>query len=354
MENTIYVLNGTSANLSMSDGKVTITDGTVTIPAFRVIESIAPLGIEEFKQATVKAVTLSFTAGNNVTYQGIVQFMDESQLLKQIRFSYTSDSSGTNAEIQAGLASSFNTNATSAGYGSFFTAAAGSGANEIDITGSATYPVFFTLGLSNLVLETGTNDAMFLLPSATAAQIVTAAATPVFTTASAHGLVAGDLVFVKGWAGSDLSLNGVAQVSATGFMSTVATTGSTTTFTLKNVVNTNTTANTALQAAVTFLKVGQVAMGTASKITSELEANGQSGVTVNSLYAFNRLVIELPVETTLGQNPVQLSRSTAVIYYASALAASPFTAQNAAFKTKLADMIGGGGTDPTTAQLVAI
>lgn len=362
MANSIVVLGAglAQADCSVLAGKINMT-GAPSIDTKLV--GLQTLGVERYVIGMGQSVRLDFTVANNTYYA----FNVISNLPSNGRFgaitvggSYTSDAVATATEIRDGLKNSFL--GAAAALGVNLTVTDPGGANTyITINGGfATstlrdFSAYQLNLLSNLTLATGVNDAMYIAPNGTPGTALgPAAAGPVtITTLAAHGLVPGNIVYIKDWATVVLSFKGATPSAATGIVTRVLSVSGLT-FVLEGVtkdpaVNTGT---------IQIFKVASQPMGTPAAVQSE----------INSLYLPDGPVTAPVVDTQYNYSRVKISGYQAnpglpgvmiqidyTVYYAAALVANPYTvtttaATTTSFETNLISFLNGLNAGALTAN----
>ena len=273
MAQSIVVLgaNLAQADCSVLAGKINMT-GAPSIDTKLV--GIQTLGVERYVIGMGESVRLDFTVANNTYYA----FNVISNLPSNGRFgaitvggSFTSDAVATATEIRDGLKNSFL--GAAAALGVNLTVTDPGGANTyITINGgfaTSTLRDFseYQLNLlSNLTLATGTNDAMYIAPNATPGTALAGTSTVTVTTLAAHGLVPGNIVYIKDWATMVVTFRGATAVSATGITTRVLSVSGPT-FTLEGV-----TATGANSGTIQIFKVASQPMGTPAAVQTEINS----------------------------------------------------------------------------------
>lgn len=359
MAQTIAVLGASlaAADLSILAGKIQITGA----PAIDTkLPGAQTIGLEKYIVGLGLSTRIDFVVANNTTYS----FNLVSNLPSNGRFgaitcgaSYTSDSTASATEIRTGLKASLEGSAAAAGLNITVTDP-GSTNTYITVTGGfATttlrdFSAYQVGTISNVTVGTGTSDGMYMAPDSTpSTAFIFASAT--ITTASAHGLEPGNVVFFKGWASSVVTFRGATASSATGIVTRVLSVTNATAFVLDGV--TATTANTG---TIEVYKVATQPMGTPAAVQAELNAlylaDGTAlAPTVNTAYNYSR--VAFTAYTPNPGLPGVLSTQDIVIYYAAAGVSTPWTTttSSGAFQTALINALNGGGGTANPALLEA-
>ena len=132
----------------------------------------------------VNIQTGTVTAANNYDYSFKVRQVVNG-LVRIVNFFYTSDASGSQAEVVTAVVNTFN--AQNAQGGIFVTA---TGSTSITLTGQAGYPLFDVFDVSgNLSFASGMADINTALQAGSISN-----ATPRVVTAVAHGLLTGETI----------------------------------------------------------------------------------------------------------------------------------------------------------------
>lgn len=292
--------------IAATGGDIALTAGVLTITGVPSMKyaNITSIG-RGFAMPLVEAATVkevSYTAGNNTNYKFSIQQRVGDNVISHTA-DYTSDASGTDAEIAAALVLQINK------WDDLKVTASGT-VSPITLTADAGYPFFTVTNISN---TTVTAAQPTKAPHATAATAIAGTTTVTVTTAAAHGLVTGNSVNISGVATMSLTYQGVASLSA---VSNVRITyASSTTFTLDGVVGTGTNSGT-----IVITVVAQAARG----VGVDLVAAGISGASTANNYAqiaftYDLNGVAVPAKTGLGDN-------VHVMYVSANLAASPYTA----------------------------
>jgi hypothetical protein len=148
------------------------------------------------------------TAANNFDYSFKVRQVVNG-VVKVVNFFYTSDASGSQAEVVTAVINTFN--AQNAQGGIFVTA---TGSTSITLTGQAGYPLFDVYDVSgNLSFASGMADINTALQAGSISN-----ATPRVVTAVAHGLLTGETIIFASVAGTGAAtVNGIPwRVTRTG------------------------------------------------------------------------------------------------------------------------------------------
>ena len=273
------------------------------------------------KLEIVNVQTGTVTAANNFDYSFKVRQVVNG-VVKVVSFFYTSDATGSQAEVVTAVINTFN--AQNAQGGIFVTA---TGSTSITLTGQAGYPLFDVYDVSgNLSFATGMATYTGQNSAGSVANVVGSPVKVTFT--ASHGLLTGDTVsFLASWtgAGSGALLNGVTSrvtyVSATEI-------------TVDGVLATG----TAKAVDGTAIKVAQEAYGTSTQVDADFVANGQTfTATTTALYDSYDIVVEGDTDVFTGRiwcnANLKASPSTATTNY------STFTTDLTGFTT--ATVVGG-------------
>ena len=258
----------------------------------------------KLEEANVQVGTV--TAANNFDYSFKVRQVVNG-VVKIVNFFYTSDATGSQAEVVTAVINTFN--AQNAQGGIFVTA---TGSTSITLTGQAGYPLFDVYDVSgNLSFASGMANINTALQAGSISN-----ATPRVVTAVAHGLLTGETIIFGSVAGTGAAtVNGIAwRVTRTGAD----------TFTLDG--STNAGAVTVLAATGTL--VAQAAYGTSTQVDADFASNGQSyTAAATGLYDSYDIVVE-------GETSVFTGR----IWCNACLKASPSTATSR-YSTFSADVV---------------
>lgn len=268
----------------------------------------------KLEEANVQVGTV--TAANNFDYSFKVRQVVNG-VVKVVNFFYTSDATGSQAEVVTAVIDTFN--AQNAQGGIFVTA---TGSTSITLTGQAGYPLFDVYDVSgNLSFASGMANINTALQAGSISN-----ATPRVVTAVAHGLLTGETIIFGSVAGTGAAtVNGIAwRVTRTGAD----------TFTLDGSTN----AGAVTVAAATGTLVAQEAYGTSTQVDADFAANGQTfTATATALYDSYDIVVEGDTDVFTGRiwcnACLKASPSTATTNY------STFTADLTGFTT--ATVVGG-------------
>lgn len=268
----------------------------------------------KLEEANVQVGTV--TAANNFDYSFKVRQVVNG-IVKVVNFFYTSDATGSQAEVVTAVINTFN--AQNAQGGIFVTA---TGSTSITLTGQAGYPLFDVYDVSgNLSFASGMANINTALQAGSISN-----ATPRVVTAVAHGLLTGETIIFGSVAGAGAAtVNGIAwRVTRTGAD----------TFTLDGSTN----AGAVTVAAATGTLVAQEAYGTSTQVDADFAANGQTfTATTTALYDSYDIVVEGDTDVFTGRiwcnANLKASPSTATTNY------STFTTDLTGFTT--ATVVGG-------------
>lgn len=256
---------------------------------------------------TLNVQTGTVTAANSADYYFSVK-QTVNGVDKIVNFFYTSDATGTQAEVVTAAVNTFN--AQNAQNGIFVVA---TGSTTIILTAQAGYPLFTVYNVSSNLSFAST---MANINTALQAGSITNAA-PRVVTAAAHGLVTGQAIEFALVAGA-----GAATVNGTQWRVTVL---SASTFSLDG----STAGGAVTVASATGVLVAQEAYGSPSGVNADFSANAQSySATTGQLYDSYDIVQEIAGETLF----------TARIWCNANLAASPSTATTN-YSQFVADMV---------------
>lgn len=207
---------------------------------------------------TLSIQTITYTAASNTTYEFIInQDILQNGSTSNYTISYTSDSTGSDAEIASALVTQINA------LGGIKVAATGS-ASPITLTAEAGYPLFTVSVISNVTVGSGMTTyapsgtaanaiTTVIAPDGTAATAIAGTSTVTVTTLAAHGLIPGNVVTIASVATMTLTYTDNVPFSATygktftgaaGGTFRVATVPTSTTFTLDGVTGTGTNSGT--------------------------------------------------------------------------------------------------------------
>jgi hypothetical protein len=359
MDKTVIVLGNPSlgaSDLSVLAGQISITGSSASINTKNLSYT---KGLQRYLTPVANSYRLDFTTSNLTEYGFTARSFGASPFGPiEIPVYTTSDASATAAEIRAALVLAYNTAAAQVGLNTVATDP-GSTNTYITITGGAAtatlkeFLLFNVNGLTNMTIATGTSDAMYIAPNATAGTAMFGNPTVTITSAAAHGLIPGNLVLITGWAGKALTFNGVTASASTGIITRVATVPTTTTFTLDAVVG-DATANSG---TISILKVAQAAKGTPTQVQKDVDAYTNATPiypstrqVIDASYNYDSVEFTQRVYGTGGD--IAVTEQNVVIYWPAALVASPFTATTSAgtFETNLASLLGGQNIGATTAN----
>jgi hypothetical protein len=300
-----FVMNAPVAtNFSVANGLISISGLTDAFPKFSTLRLLTD-GLEESQVAQTSNFSVAFTAANTTTYALNVTGVNTLTGLTEARkVSFTSDATGTAAEIAAALVNLVNSlpfGATATGSGTPVTI---SGAASLVVVNAGNTTV--TSGNATIAPNATASTAITqsIAPNGTAATAVAGSTTVTVTTAAAHGLLPGDVVDLAGAATFlfiDARPGANQTAAATASNVIVATVPSTTTFTLQGVLgnggsNSGTlTITTKNVVTVTTLAAHGLSVGNAVNVSAiaTLTVNGGASFTslVRSVPATDKLVL---------------------------------------------------------------
>ena len=300
-----FVMNAPVAtNFSVANGLISISGLTDAFPKFSTLRLLTD-GLEESQVAQTSNFSVAFTAANNTTYALNVTGVNTlTGLTESRKVSFTSDATGTAAEIAAALVNLVNAlpfGATATGTGTPVTI---SGAASLVVVNAGNTTV--TSGNATIAPNGTASTAITqsIAPNGTAATAVAGSTTVTVTTAAAHGLLPGDVVDLAGAATFlfvDVRPGGNQTAVATASNVIVATVPTATTFTLQGVQgnggsNSGTlTITTKNVVTVTTLAAHGLSVGNAVNVSAiaTLTVNGGASFTslVRSVPATDKLVL---------------------------------------------------------------
>lgn len=298
-----FVMNApVAANFSVANGLISISGLTDAFPKFSTLRLLTE-GLEESQVAQTSNFSVAFTAANNTTYALNVTGVNTLTGLTEARkVSFTSDATGTAAEIAAALVNLVNSlpfGATATGTGTPVTI---SGPASLVVVNAGNTTV--TSGNATIA-PNGTPSVAItqsIAPSGTAALAVAGTTTVTVTTSAAHGLLPGDVVDLAGAATFlfiDTRPGSNQTAAATVSNVIVATVPTATTFTLQGVLgnggtNSGTlTITTKNVVTVTTLAAHGLSVGNAVNVS------GIATLTVNGGASFTSLVRSVPATDKL-------------------------------------------------------
>lgn len=263
---------------------ITTSTGSGAFPTmdYRFIESIR---IQPSLVETLKVSTITFTAASNTDYSfSVTQAQTATGSPVTVMARYTSDSSGTAAEIAAGLNANINAN---------------SGALGVTISGASTTLTLTAVAGTPLYTVTAIENTTYALSMAGVSIASCTAATPtVCTTGSAHGLVTGNTITITS-ADETKLVSGTYRVVY----------ASATTFKLYNSFGDGITATATTTATV--VKVAQVAQGQGA----DLSTAGVSGAASGTIYTAYTYSYAVPGSAQMG-NATQTVQTPFTLYVA--------------------------------------
>jgi len=309
-----------NANTGVAGGSLTLTptSGDTAALALNPLPSILRQNIRRItttksKTEIVQIGTISFTAANDTRYAFYIDQVINGVLNTQL-VDYTSDSSGTAAEIASAISASVNA-ATSQGSLQITPSGSSSPVTLTALAGSPLFTIRAVTGVTYASAQTNIDTAL------QAGSISNAA--PRVVTAVAHGLLTGDTVTFAGVTGTGAAdVNGTKRITKTGAD----------TFTIDGTTATGTVAVT----SATCTKVAQQSFGSPTQVEESLAAQGLDFTALATSW-YDLIQIEAELE-----NENQLS---VLLWCASSLIASAntpttnysqFTADMSAFKTSTA------------------
>lgn len=298
-----FVMNApVAANFSVANGLISISGLTDAFPKFSTLRLLTE-GLEESQVAQTSNFSVAFTAANNTTYALNVTGVNTLTGLTEARkVSFTSDATGTAAEIAGALVNLVNSlpfGATATGTGTPVTI---SGPASLVVVNAGNTTV--TSGNATIA-PNGTPSVAItqsIAPSGTAALAVAGTTTVTVTTSAAHGLLPGDVVDLAGAATFlfiDTRPGSNQTAAATVSNVIVATVPTATTFTLQGVLgnggtNSGTlTITTKNVVTVTTLAAHGLSVGNAVNVS------GIATLTVNGGASFTSLVRSVPATDKL-------------------------------------------------------
>lgn len=288
-----FVMNApVAANFSVANGLISISGLTDAFPKFSTLRLLTE-GLEESQVAQTSNFSVAFAANNNTTYAINVTGVNTLTGLTEARkVSFTSDASGTAAEIAGALVNLVNSlpfGATATGTGT-----------PITISGPASLVV---VNAGNTTVTSG--NTISPAPSAITQSIAAAAApnaaagttTVTITTAAAHGLLPGDVVDLggafTGFSFIDVRPGANQTASATVSNVIVATVPTATTFTLQGVQGTGThTSGTGTITTKNVVTVTSASHGLS--VGNAVTISGLVGLNVNGGTSFTSLIRSVP------------------------------------------------------------
>jgi hypothetical protein len=291
-----------AANFSVANGIINIAGLTDALPKFSSLRLLTD-GLEESQIAQPSDFSVAFTAANNTTYAINVTGVNTLTGLVETRpVSFTSDATGTAAEIASGLVALVNAlpfGATATGSGTPVTISGPAGLLVVN-AGNTTV----TSGNAVIAPDGTPADAITQSITAASAPAVAGSTTVTVTTAAAHGLLPGDVVNLAGAATFlfiDTRPGSNQTASAAVDNVIVASVPTATTFTLQGVEGNNLvdsgslTITTVNVVTVTTLAAHGLAVGNAVSVSdiATLTVNGGAAFTslVRSVPATDKLVL---------------------------------------------------------------
>lgn len=298
-----FVMNApVAANFSVANGLISISGLTDAFPKFSTLRLLTD-GLEESQVAQTSNFSVAFTAANNTTYALNVTGVNTLTGLTEARkVSFTSDATGTAAEIAGALVNLVNSlpfGATATGTGTPVTISGPASLVVVD-AGNTTV----TSGNATIA-PNGTPSVAItqsIAPSGTAALAVAGTTTVTVTTAAAHGLLPGDVVDLAGAATFQFidARPGSNQAAAAAVSNViVATVPTATTFTLQGVLGNGGTNGGTISittknvVTVTTLAAHGLSVGNAVNVS------GIATLTVNGGASFTSLVRSVPATDKL-------------------------------------------------------
>lgn len=298
-----FVMNApVAANFRVANGLISISGLTDAFPKFSTLRLLTE-GLEESQVAQTSNFSVAFTAANSTTYALNVTGVNTLTGLTEARkVSFTSDATGTAAEIAGALVNLVNSlpfGATATGTGTPVTI---SGPASLVVVNAGNTTV--TSGNATIA-PNGTPSVAItqsIAPSGTAALAVAGTTTVTVTTSAAHGLLPGDVVDLAGAATFlfiDTRPGSNQTAAATVSNVIVATVPTATTFTLQGVLgnggtNSGTlTITTKNVVTVTTLAAHGLSVGNAVNVS------GIATLTVNGGASFTSLVRSVPATDKL-------------------------------------------------------
>ena len=298
-----FVMNApVAANFSVANGLISISGLTDAFPKFSTLRLLTE-GLEESQVAQTSNFSVAFTAANSTTYALNVTGVNTLTGLTEARkVSFTSDATGTAAEIAGALVNLVNSlpfGATATGTGTPVTI---SGPASLVVVNAGNTTV--TSGNATIA-PNGTPSVAItqsIAPNGTPATAVAGTTTVTVTTSAAHGLLPGDVVDLAGAATFlfiDTRPGSNQTAAATVSNVIVATVPTATTFTLQGVLgnggtNSGTlTITTKNVVTVTTLAAHGLSVGNAVNVSGILT------LTVNGGASFTSLVRSVPATDKL-------------------------------------------------------
>jgi len=300
-----FVMNApVAANFSVANGLISISGLTDAFPKFSTLRLLTD-GLEESQVAQTSNFSVAFTAANNTSYALNVTGVNTLTGLTEARkVSFTSDATGTAAEIAGALVNLVNSlpfGATATGTGTPVTISGPASLVVVDAgntTVASGNPTIAPNGAPSVAITQS------IAPSGTAALAVAGTTTVTVTTSAAHGLLPGDVVDLAGAATFQFidARPGSNQTAAAAVSNViVATVPTSTTFTLQGVLgnggtNSGTlTITTKNVVTVTTLAAHGLSVGNAVNVSAiaTLTVNGGASFTslVRSVPATDKLVL---------------------------------------------------------------
>ena len=298
-----FVMNApVAANFSVANGLISISGLTDAFPKFSTLRLLTD-GLEESQVAQTSNFSVAFTAANNTTYALNVTGVNTLTGLTEARkVSFTSDATGTAAEIAGALVNLVNAlpfGATATGTGTPVTI---SGPASLVVVNAGNTTV--TSGNATIAPNGTPSTAITqsIAPSGTASLAVAGTTTVTVTTAAAHGLLPGDVVDLAGastFLFIDARPGSNQTASATVSNVIVATVPTSTTFTLQGVLgNGGTNAGTLTITTKNVVTVTTLAAHGLS-VGNAVNVSGIATLTVNGGASFTSLVRSVPATDKL-------------------------------------------------------
>lgn len=298
-----FVMNApVAANFSVANGLISISGLTDAFPKFSTLRLLTD-GLEESQVAQTSNFSVAFTAANSTTYALNVTGVNTLTGLTEARkVSFTSDATGTAAEIAGALVNLVNSlpfGATATGTGTPVTISGPASLVVVD-AGNTTV----TSGNATIA-PNGTPSVAItqsIAPNGTPATAVAGTTTVTVTTAAAHGLLPGDVVDLAGAATFQFidARPGSNQAAAAAVSNViVATVPTATTFTLQGVLGNGGTNGGTISittknvVTVTTLAAHGLSVGNAVNVS------GIATLTVNGGASFTSLVRSVPATDKL-------------------------------------------------------
>lgn len=300
-----FVMNApVAANFSVANGLISISGLTDAFPKFSTLRLLTD-GLEESQVAQTSNFSVAFTAANSTTYALNVTGVNTLTGLTEARkVSFTSDATGTAAEIAGALVNLVNSlpfGATATGTGTPVTISGPASLVVVDAgntTVTSGNPTIAPNGTPSVAITQS------IAPNGTPATAVAGTTTVTVTTSAAHGLLPGDVVDLAGAATFlfiDTRPGSNQTAAATVSNVIVATVPTATTFTLQGVLgnggtNSGTlTITTKNVVTVTTLAAHGLSVGNAVNVSAiaTLTVNGGASFTslVRSVPATDKLVL---------------------------------------------------------------